>query len=58
VASAYGPGTERAGTRVCGYAIKNSGLIVEVIRQHLHVCVNELSVKIRSPQGDGICRVS
>ena len=26
VASAYGPSTEGAGTRVCGYAIKNSGL--------------------------------
>jgi hypothetical protein len=25
---AYGPGTEGAGTRVCGYAIKNSGLTV------------------------------
>ena len=30
VASVHGPGTEGAGTRVCGYAIKNSGLIVEV----------------------------
>jgi hypothetical protein len=29
-APAYGPGTEGAGTRVCGYAIKNSGLIVAV----------------------------
>ena len=28
VASAYGPSTEGAGTRVCGYAIKNSGLTV------------------------------
>ena len=28
VASAYGPITEEAGTRVCGYAIKNSGLTV------------------------------
>ena len=28
-APAYGPGTEGAGTRVCGYAIKNSGLTVE-----------------------------
>ena len=50
-APAYGPGTEGAGTRVCGYAIKNSGLTVEVIRQHLHVCVIELRVKTRSPQG-------
>ncbi len=49
--AAHGPGTGGAGTRVCGYAIKNSGLIVEVIRQHLHVCVKELRVKIRSPQG-------
>jgi hypothetical protein len=55
---AYGPGTEGAGTRVCGYALKNSGLIVDVIRQRLHVCVKELRVKIRSPQGDGVCRVS
>ena len=46
-APAYGPGTEGAGTRVCGYAIKNSDLTVEVIRQHLHVCVKELRVKIR-----------
>ena len=51
VAPAYGPSTEGAGTRVCGYAIKNSELTVEVIRQHLHVCVKELRVKIRSPQG-------
>ena len=51
VASANGPSTEGAGTRVCGYAIKNSGQTVEVIRQHLHVCVKELRVKIRSPQG-------
>ena len=28
VASAYGPCPEGAGTRVCGYAIKNSGLTV------------------------------
>jgi hypothetical protein len=28
VASAHGPSTEGAGTRVCGYAIKNSGLTV------------------------------
>ena len=27
-APANGPGTEGAGTRVCGYAIKNSGLTV------------------------------
>ena len=27
-ASAYGPSMEGAGTRVCGYAIKNSGLTV------------------------------
>ena len=27
-APAYGPGTEGAGIRVCGYAIKNSGLTV------------------------------
>ena len=45
-------------TRVYGYAIKNSGLIVEVNRQHLHVCVKEPRVKIRSPQGSGACRVS
>ena len=32
----------RSGDRVCGYAIKNTGLTVEVIRQHLHVCVIEL----------------
>ena len=38
---------EGAGTRVCGYAIKSSGLTVEVIRQHLHVCVKEPRVKIR-----------
>ena len=44
---AYGPGTEGAGTRVCGYAIKNSGLTVAVNRQHLHVCVKEPRVKIR-----------
>ena len=55
VASAYGPSTEGEGTLVCGYAIKNSGLTVEVIRQHLHVCVKELRVKIRSPQGVGVC---
>ncbi len=29
-APAYGPGTEGAGIRVYGYAIKNSGLIVAV----------------------------
>ena len=29
-APAYGPGTEGAGIRVCGYALKNSGLIVVV----------------------------
>jgi hypothetical protein len=46
-APAYGPGTEGAGTRVCGYAIKNSGLTVAVNRQHLHVCVKEPRVKIR-----------
>jgi len=51
VASAYGPSTEGAGTRVCGYAIKNSGLTVAVNRQHLHVCVKEPRVKIQSPQG-------
>ena len=28
VASAYGPSMEGAGTRVCGYAIKNSELTV------------------------------
>ena len=28
VASAYGPSMEGAGTRVCGYAIKHSGLTV------------------------------
>ena len=28
VGSAYGPSTEGEGTRVCGYAIKNSGLTV------------------------------
>ena len=47
VASAYGPSMEGAGTRVCGYAIKNSGLTVAVNRQHLHVCVKEPRVKIR-----------
>ncbi len=47
MASAYGPITEGAGTRVCGYVLKNSGLTVEVIRQHLHVCVKEPRVKIR-----------
>ena len=47
VASAHGPSTEGAGTRVCGYAIKNSGLTVAVNRQHLHVCVKEPRVKIR-----------
>ena len=26
--SAHGPGIEGAGTRVCGYALKNSGLTV------------------------------
>jgi hypothetical protein len=31
-APAYGPDTEGAGIRVYGYAIKNSGLIVEVNR--------------------------
>ncbi len=31
-APAYGPGTEGAGIRVCGYAIKNSGLTVAVNR--------------------------
>jgi len=30
----------------------------EVTFQHLHVCVKELRVKIRSPQGDGVCLVS
>ena len=54
VASAYCPSIKGAGTRVCGYAIKNSGLTVEVIRQHLHVCVKELRVKILSPQGIGV----
>ncbi len=34
-APAHGPSTEGAGIRVCGYAIKNSGLIVEVNRQLL-----------------------
>ncbi len=29
-APSHGPGTEGAGIRVCGYAIKNSGLIVAV----------------------------
>ena len=48
MASAHGPGTEGAGIRGCGYAIKNSGLIVEVNRQHLHVCVKEPRVKIRT----------
>ena len=47
MASAHGPSTEGAGTRVCGYAIKNSGLTVAVNRQHLHVCVKEPRVKIR-----------
>ena len=49
--AAHGPGTEGAGTRVCGYAIKNSGLIVEVNHPLLHVCVKEPRVKIRSPKG-------
>ena len=44
---AYGPSMEGAGTRVCGYAIKNSGLTVAVNRQHIHVCVKEPRVKIR-----------
>ena len=57
-APAYGPGTEGAGIRVCGYALKNSGLIVEVNRQHPHVCVKEPRVKIRSPQGGVVCRVT
>ena len=48
MASAHGPGTEGAGIRVCGYAIKNSGLIVEVNQQHLHVCMKEPRVKIRT----------
>ena len=34
MASAHGPSTEGAGTRVCGYAIKNSGLTVVDDRQH------------------------
>ena len=46
-APAYGPGTEGAGIRVYGYALKNSGLTVAVNRQHLHVCVKEPRVKIR-----------
>jgi hypothetical protein len=48
---AHGPSTEGEGTRVFGYAIKNSGLIVEVNRPILHVCVKEPRVKIRSPEG-------
>jgi hypothetical protein len=43
-----GPGTDGAGIQVYGYAIKNSGLIVEVNRQHLHVCMKEPHVKIRT----------
>ena len=46
-APAYGPGTEGAGIRVYGYALKNSGLTVAVNHQHLHVCVKEPRVKIR-----------
>jgi len=48
VGPAYGPGTEEAGIRVYRYAIKNSGLIVEVNVQHPHVCVKEPRVKIRT----------
>lgn len=48
---AYGPGTDGAGIQVYGYAIKNSGLIVEVNRQHPHVCVKEPRVKIRVLRG-------
>jgi hypothetical protein len=47
-APAHGPSTEGAGIRVCGYAIKNSGLIVAVNRRLLHVCVKESRVKIRT----------
>jgi len=46
-APACGPGTEGAGIRVYGYALKNSGLTVAVNRQHLHVCMKEPRVKIR-----------
>jgi len=42
-----GQDSEGAGTRVCGYEIKNSGLIVEVNHPvTLHVCVKEPRVKI------------
>ena len=53
VASAYGPSMEGAGTRVCGYAIKNGGLTVEVIRQHLHVCVR---TPCQDPKSSGVAR--
>ena len=57
-ASAPGRAQKERGPGFVGYAIKNSELTVEMIRQHLHVCVKELRVKIRSPQGDGMCLVS
>ena len=53
-APAYGPGTEGAGIRVCGYAIKNSGLIVEVNSLILHdVCVKEPRVRSEVLKGIG-----
>ena len=53
MASAYGPSMEGAGTRVCGYAIKNGELTVEVIRQHLHVCVR---TPCQDPKSSGVAR--
>ena len=38
MASAHGPDTEGAGIRVCGYAIKNSGLIVEGTKEPSCLC--------------------
>ena len=53
MAPAYGPSAEGAGTRVCGYAIKNGELTVEVIRQHLHVCV---ITPCQDPKSSGVAR--
>ncbi len=57
MASAHGPSTEGSGTRVCGYAIKNSGLIVEVNRLTLHVCVKEPVSRSEVLKGGGARRV-
>ena len=38
MASAHGPDTEGAVIRVCGYAIKNSGLIVEGTKEPSCLC--------------------